>query len=83
MQNLGETGLAPDASVPLRSSVDSRATVAAVEGMSVCVCVAPGVCGGTLPGVCGGMLDEELDPPTFPINQLGSQPRSPFASLTA
>jgi len=29
------------------------------------------------------MIDEELDPPTFPINQLGSQPRSPFASLTA
>lgn len=73
--NPGETGLAPGASVPPRSSVDSRATVAAVDGMLVCVCVAP--------GVCGGLLDEELDPPTFPINQLGNQPRSPFASLTA
>ena len=82
--NPGETGLAPDASVPPRSSVDSRATVAAVDGMLVCDCVAPGVCGGTHPGVCGGILDdEELDPPTFPINQLGSQPRSPFTSLTA
>lgn len=41
-------GLAPGASVPPRSSVDSSATVAAVEGMLGCECVAPGVCGGIL-----------------------------------
>lgn len=74
--NPGETGLVPGASVPPRSSVVSSATVAAVDGTLMCVCVAPGVCGGMLD-------DEELDPPTFPINQLGNQPRSPFASLTA
>ena len=44
--NPGETGLAPGPSGPPRSSVDSSAAAAAVDGMLGCVSVAPGVCGG-------------------------------------
>lgn len=74
--NPGETGLAPGPSGAPRSSVDSSAAAAAVDGMFGCVV-------SVAPGVCGGIFDEEFDPATFPMNQLGSQPRSPFASLTA
>jgi len=52
-----------------------------VDGMLAVKRAVPGVCGG----MPGGMPDEaeEVDPPTFPMNQLGSQPRSPLTSLTA